>query len=190
MSTDMTPTDLSVCVSIVALRRAGMTMPEIAVRLRLPLEAVHASVDFFNRAIGTRLAVDFNSRQELAEALERFSFLIGTVERELWRLERTVGAPTTHKQKAVALAADLIERRLKLAYTMGLLDPITTKAVGSVEDATTIRAKLRAAGMLDQLDLGSDLDTEEWLSDGEHQWDGLPPRGSKEAEKEGSDGDQ
>jgi len=185
MSTDTTPDDPGCCVCIRALRRAGMTMPEIAARLHLPLEAVHASADFSNRAIGARLAVDFNSRQEVAEALEQFSCLIGTVEREIWRLERTVGAPTAHKQKAIALAADLIERRLKLAYSLGLLDPVATGTTGSVPDATAIRERLRAAGALDGLDhLGNDLGTEQGLSDGEHQWNGLTPGGSKKTEKE------
>ena len=191
MSNDALSEGPSLRSRVMARRRAGMSRPEISALLGVALEVVQAELDGFTREEGARLALEFSSPQVVAEARERFAFLIAATERESRRLDRTPGSSTTAKVKCIALLADLNERDAKFAYAVGLLSPITPRTTGSVPDASTIRERLRAAGVLDRLDhLTSDFDTEECLSDGERQWAGLPPRGSKEAEKEGSDGDQ
>ena len=156
---------------VMAMRGAGMSQPEIAARLGVALELVQSEVDGFTREDGARLAHELSSLQVVAEARERFAFQIAAIEREVGKLDRTPGSSTALKLKCVALLADLNERNQRFAYAVGLLNPITPKAVGSVEDATTIRAALRAAGALDPDDL---------ISDGERAWLGMPPTGSRD----------
>ena len=174
MSNDALPDDRIRRSRVMAMRGAGKSQPEISALLGVPLEVVQTELDGFTREDGVRLAHDLSSLQLVAEARERSAFLIAAIEREIGKLDRTPGSSTVVKRKCIALLADLNERNQRFAYAVGLLNAIKPNAASSVEDAITIRAKLRAAGALNPDDL---------ISDGERAWLGMPATGSRDGYK-------
>jgi hypothetical protein len=168
-----------------AMRRSGLSEPEIAERLGVGLAVVRADVNAYYTELGARLALEFSSAAEVAEARAEYAWLIGVVKRELMQLERTPGAPTAAKVRCVRETADLIDRRVGIAASAGLFTSIAAGTISQM-DANTVWQMVLARERLGVPP--PTIDPEDMVSVGERKWLGFEPRESADNKKEKPDG--